>query len=174
MPRFQDLLRTLGGGSLGFTMEERMAGTHRYRRDHAAGGVVAGEERPLELRARWGHASLRGFLSPGSGEFLSAWLEGTLAAGGLCEGAEVRGTLELRYFVDATLRYRFEFRGDDGASYRFLGEKSGLRPWNLHRTHTVCRGTIARADAEAEVLSDVTVRFDLAQLPAFLGSFRLG
>ena len=173
MPRFQDLLRSLGGRSLGFTMEERMSGTHRFRRDFPAGGVTAGEERPLELRARWGHPRLLGFLSPGSEEFLTAELAGTLEAGGLCRAAPIRGTLELRYFVDATIRYRFELRGDDGVAYRFLGEKREIRPWNLHRTHTICRGTIERAE-DGETLSDVTVRFDLAELPSFLSSFRLG
>lgn len=174
MSRFQELLRSLAPSSLGFRIEERMSGSHRYRRDFPAGGVAAGEERPLELHARWGHPRLLGFLSPASGEFLTARLEGSLDAGGLCQAAPISGTLELRYFVDATIRYRFELDGADGARYRFLGEKSEIRPWNLHRTHTLCRGTIARADADAEVLSDVSVRFDLGQLPAFLTSFRLG
>jgi hypothetical protein len=172
MPRFQDLLRALGPRSVGFQMEERMAGTHRYRRAFPPGGVEAGEERPIELRARWGHPRLREFLFPGSGEFLTAALEGTLTAGGLCQEAEVRGTLELRYFVDATIRYRFEFQGAGGGSFRFVGEKRELRPWNLHRTHTICHGTIQH-QGDGETLSDVTVRFDLAQLPAFLASFRL-
>jgi hypothetical protein len=174
MARAKELLRSLARGALGFTIEERMSGSHRYRRDFPAGGVAAGEERPLELRARWGHPRLLGFLSPASGEFLTAELEGTLDAGGLCHAAPIQGTLELRYFVDASIRYRFELSGIDGARYRFVGEKREIRPWNLHRTHTLCRGTIARADADAEILSDVSVRFDLGQLPAFLKSFRLG
>jgi len=171
MSRFLERLRSLGERGVGFQMEERMAGTHRYRRDHPAGGVRAGEEHPIELRARWGHPRLAGFLSPRSGEFLTAELEGALDAGGLCRGAAVAGTLELRYFTDASIRYRFEFLGGDGLSYRFSGEKRGIRPWNLHRTHTICRGTIESADRE--ILSEVTLHFDLGELPAFLRSFRL-
>lgn len=171
MPRFQDLLRLLGERSIGFRMEERMEGTHRYRRAFPESGVQAGEEHPLELRARWGHPRLRGFLSPGSDDFLTAELEGTVSAGGLCQDAPIRGALELRYFIDATIRYRFEFQGT-GGGFSFLGEKRELRPWNLHRTHTVCYGTIRRL-GDGETLSEATLRFDLAQLPAFLASFRL-
>jgi len=76
---------------------------------------------------------------------------------------------------DALLRYRFEFDAGAGGGprrCRYLGEKRGLRPWNLHRTHTICYGEISDV-ATGEVISDSVVRFDLRELPAFLASLRL-
>jgi hypothetical protein len=173
MAGFIDELVRGWSGRHGFQMEERMAGAHRFRCDLPEAHVSAGDELPFEFRARWGHTDLGRFLSPRSGEFMTAELEGTVTAGGLCSEAPIRGTLELRYFRDATLRYRFEFTAQ-GRSLRFEGQKRDLRPWNLHRTHTTCYGTVESvADGQSVVLSDVTVRFALVELPRLLASFRL-
>jgi hypothetical protein len=117
---------------------------------------------------------------------MRADLEGEISAGGLCEAAPVKGELELRYFKDSTVRYRFEFAAA-GRRWRYEGEKSDIRPWNLQRTHTTCRGRIveigaaplecARSSRDQQVdgapLSESVVYFDLAQLPRFLASLRL-
>lgn len=138
-------------GEIGFTMEERMHGTHRFLRDFSPGEVRAGTELPLALVARWGHPRAARYLNPLGGDFMRADLEGEISAGGLCEAAPVKGELELRYLKDSTVRYRFEFAAA-GRRWRYEGEKSGIRPWNLHRTHTTCRGRIVEIVAAPPAL----------------------
>jgi hypothetical protein len=157
-------------GEIGFTMEERMRGTHRFLRDLPP-EVRAGAELPLLFVARWGHPRAAAYLNPLGGDFMRADLEGEITAGGLCDAAPMKGELELRYLKDATVRYRFEFVAS-GRRWRYEGEKSGLRPWNLHRTHTTCRGRIVDQQ-NGEPLSESVVHFDLAELPRFLASLRL-
>jgi hypothetical protein len=164
-------LRRLLGGDAGFSIEEQMSGTHRFRHDLAVTQTTAGAERPLSFTARWGHRHAKDYLTPTSHEFLCADLEGEITAGGLCERAPIIGTLELRYLKDATVRYRFEFTAHD-QRWRYDGEKREIRPWNLHRSHTTCYGTITEVSS-GEVLSESVVYFELSQLPRFLASLRL-
>lgn len=172
MGRWQDLVAMLAERRLGFRIDETMKGTHRYLHDFEPGLVRAGTELPFSFHARWGHAHLERFLNPTSGEFLRADLEGTVTAGGLCLEAPMQGRLELRYFQDASIRYVFEFEAH-GKRWRYAGEKRELRPWNLHRTHTTCHGSVTEVSTD-EALSDSVVRFDLADLPHFVSTLRLG
>jgi hypothetical protein len=164
-------LRRLLVGGVGFSIEEQLRGTHRFTRDLVVTHTTAGAERPLSFTARWGHHRAKDYLAPTSSEFLCAELEGEITAGGLCERAPIVGTLELRYLKDATVRYRFEFAAQDRL-WRYAGEKRGIRPWNLHRSHTTCYGRITEAGS-GEVLSESVVYFELSQLPRFLSSLRL-
>ncbi len=170
MAGWADLLRAWTERGVGFRMEERMAGTHRFRRDFPPGEVKAGTELPLSFVACWGHESLPRFLSRKSGEFLRAELEGIITAGGLCAETPIQGSIELRYFEDASVRYRFEFEAHR-RRFRYAGEKRGIRPWNLHRTHTTCYGTITDLE-DGELLTDSVTYFDLRDLPSFFASWR--
>lgn len=156
---------------LGFVAEETMKGTHRFLRDFPEGNVRAGEVLPFFFKVRWGHPHLVRFFNPVGGDFMTARLEGHVAAAGLTGEAPLHGTLELRYVQDSSLRYRFEFEAHDRRFF-FEGEKRNIRPWNLHITHTLCRGTLVDLK-DGQPLSDVEVRFDLHHLPRFLASFRL-
>jgi hypothetical protein len=153
---------------VGFCMHETMRGTHRLRR--AIGDLPAGSEQPFEFEVSWGHACLTCFLNPLSKEFGLAELEGTVDAGGLCQRAPLRGTLAFRYIPEGKVWYRFEFGSD--RRFRFEGAKRDIRPWNLHRTHTLLEGEVREVETR-ELVSEAVLRFDLHELPSLLGSFRL-
>ena len=170
MGQWQDFFKKWVNRDIGFRMTEEMSGTHRYSRDYAPGNVDAGVELPLEVKITWGSPKMEEFLNPSHGRFLCADLEGSISAGGLCTQAPIKGTLELRYFKDATLRYCFYFLAHE-RQFRYLGEKREIRPWNVHRTHTTCYGTITEV-ASNEILSESVIYFNLQDLPRFLGSFR--
>ena len=172
MGRLKDLVGMLAERRLGFRTDETMKGTHTFLQDFAPGKVTAGTELPFQFTATWGNPHLEKFLNPLSGDFMFTLMEGKVTAGGLTGEAPMKGTLELRYFEDASIRYIFEFEAQQRA-FRYVGEKTGIRPWNLHRTHTECRGTLTDLSTD-EVLSESLVRFKLSQLPWFLTRFRLG
>jgi hypothetical protein len=172
MGRWQDLIRMLADRRVGFRVDESMSGSHRFVRDFPPGKVAAGTELPLSFQATWGHPHLSQFLNPRGGDFLFALLDGTVTAGGITGEAPIKGTLELRYFQDALIRYTFEFEALD-RQFRFVGEKRDLRPWNLHRTHTTCHGTLTDLTTD-EVISEAVVRFDLWRLHRLLLSLRPG
>lgn len=171
MSRWQDLLSMLSERRVGFLVDETMAGTHRFLVDFDPGGIKAGDELPLAFEATWGHPQLERFANPLSQDFLFNVLTGSVSAGGLCEATPIKGTLELRYFKDSTIRYTFEFEAH-GLPLRYVGVKRGIRPWNLHRTHTTCYGTITDLSTDTP-LSDSVVHFDLKLLASLAASLRL-
>jgi len=173
MGRIQEMAAMLADGRVGFCVQEKMKGTHRFLRDFPPGKVGAGTELPFVFEASWGHPRLNQYLRPGGTDFLRASMEGTVTAGGLCLDAPLRGALELRYFSDATVRYEFEFEAHSRLM-RYVGQKREIRPWNLHRSHTTCYGSVTEQQSDAAgPLSDSVVYFDLGLLPRFLTSFRL-
>ncbi len=171
MKRLKALHQKLWGHRVGFTMTETMKGTHRFVRDFPPTGVRAGAEHPLHFEVTWGSPGAERFFNPLSGEFCKAELEGRVTAGGLCQETPVQGTLELGYLKDATLRYAFEFAAH-GQRFEYRGEKRGIRPWNLHRTHTTCYGAITALESGA-LLSESVVYFEISQLPRFLASLKI-
>ena len=172
MGRLKDLVGMLAERRLGFRADESMRGTHTFIRDFPDGDVTAGTTLPFRFRVTWGNPHLERFLNPLSGDFLFTLLEGKVTAGGLTGEAPVKGTLELRYFSNASIRYTFEFEAQ-GRFFRYVGQKTEIRPWNLHRTHTTCRGTLTDMSTD-EVISESVVTFKLGHLPRFLASFRWG
>lgn len=171
MKRLKALQQKLCGHRVGFTMTETMEGHHRFVRDFAPTDAQAGQEHPLSFEVTWGSPGADRFFNPLSGDFCRAELEGRVTAGGLCEETPVQGSLELGYLKDATLRYAFTF-SVHGRQLEYRGEKRGIRPWNLHRTHTTCYGEITELES-GELLSESVVFFDLTQLPRFLASLKL-
>ncbi len=149
----------------GFQIHESMSGTHEFVSRQGPPG-----EFPFSFELDWGCDYLVHFLNPFSRAwFLSATSVGSIRVGALAEGAPCQGTLELRYFSEATIRYRMTFSAK-GNLYEYIGEKVGIRPWNLHRSHTTCYGVIHELDSGKEISRSLCY-FRLTDLPAFLTSF---
>ena len=149
-------------------MDEVMEGTHHF----VNGSGPAGEHEMI-FRVTWGTRHLLPYLNPWGKSFLSNFLEGSVTVGGLVQDAPCRGTLDLLYFTEGKIRYTFDFKGPDGKPYRYVGEKTDIRPWNLHRTHTTCYGTITELASGKEISKSITY-FKLSSAPAFVMSMRLG
>ena len=165
---FVDTLTTLvKERRVGFLMDEIMTGTHRF-----VDGKGPSGEHPMEFRATWGNKNFSKWVNPFGGEFLHNTLCGKVDVGGLVVDAHCRGTLELRYFQDQKIIYTFEFADEQGKQYKYVGMKKDLRPWNLHRTHTTCYGSITDLDT-GEVISNGIVYFRISTALPFVMSFRL-
>ena len=152
---------------VGFTMTEVMSGAHHFLgKDQPTGDL------PFHFTLKWGTVDLARFLNPMAGKaHLTAEAEGHVSVGGLADNVPCDGTLELRYFTEAKIRYTFTFdKGDK--SYRNVGVKINIRPWNLHRTHTTCYGTIWDTATGSEISRSI-VYFKFNTIPGFLTSFRL-
>jgi hypothetical protein len=160
-----DVMQRLKDG-VGFKIDEVMSGEHQLE---AAFG--APKPQPLEFRVTWGTTNLARWVMPGSAEFMTSPLEGTITAGGLCHEAPCKGTLELRYFDEHKIRYAFEFEVS-GKRYGFVGEKVNIWPWNLPYSHTTCFGRLTEVETGKLVSTSVT-HFRAVSAPAFLLSFRL-
>ncbi len=167
-----DQLLSLKGRRVGFQMTETMLGTHRFVKDFSGEQKIkAGQELPFDLTMSWGHPRLSAFLSPISGDFLSAVCDGSLTAGGIGEKVAINGTVDFCYFSQAMIRYTFDFEVGEQL-YRYVGEKRAIRLWNLHRTHATCFGEL-REVASGDLVSESVVKFGWGTLPEFVGSFRL-
>ncbi len=151
---------------LGFKMDEIMVGTHTFRgKDHPTG------ESPLHYSLTWGNRSLFKFLNPFSKEFLSSETRGFITIGGLVEKATCSGSLKMLYFTERKIRYDLTFKDPNGKSYRYVGEKVNLWPWNLHKTHVTCYGVVTDLDT-GEEMSDSVVYFPYRETIPFIFSFR--
>jgi hypothetical protein len=152
---------------VGFKMDELMVGTHTF-----SDGSFEGRELPLNFSLTWGNSNLLRFLNPGSGEFLSSDAKGFITVGGLANKADCSGSLKLMYFSGRKIRYELNFSGDDGRAYMYVGEKINIWPWNLHKTHVTCYGTITDVETE-KIISSSVVYFPVREMPDFLKSARL-
>jgi len=161
-------MSSLAGGleRVGFTMHEVMTGTHEFEP-----GMGPPRRHPMEFRVTWGPPPQRSWLNRSGGQFMQQPLAGNVTIGELCEAAPCEGSLELLYFDQAKIRYRFELEAQ-GKRYRFVGEKVNIRPWNLPVSHTTCFGRLTEVDGGRLVSVSLT-HFRLRTLPAFLMSFRL-
>ncbi len=156
---------TQWGHRLGFDLVEQMIGYHEFQAGFGPPGL-----RPMSFHITWGPQDLLGWLHPGSPDFLSQPLHGQVHIDGLCQGAEIAGQLELRYFSQRELRYVFDFTAQ-GERYRVQAAKVNIRLWNLPHSHTTCCGTLTRLQDSALVSRSVTF-FRWRDLPRFLASFR--
>jgi hypothetical protein len=149
----------------GFSITETMTGVHEFEPDFGPEG-----RRPMEFRVKWGTSSFLDYLNPRSDSFLLSELEGTVTVDGLCLDAPCRGTFELRYFTDQTIRYVFEFE-TNGVTYEYAGTKVNIWPWNLPVSHTTCFGTLKEKES-GKLVSRSVVYFKFRTLPWFLASVR--
>lgn len=149
---------------LGFTIDETMTGWHEHVNE-------PGLRLPFEFRVTWGTESVRDLLALKRGVRMG--LYGTVDAAELATGKRCMGTLQLRYLVDASIKYVFMFEGDDGNVYEYHGRKVNIKPWNLFTSHTTCFGTVTRMET-GELISRGVTHFRLRSLPGMLASLRLG
>jgi hypothetical protein len=152
---------------IGFNMDEVMSGTHVYA-DESDLTIKAGL--PFHFEITWGPEDILNWLNPFGGSFLAQPLHGHITVGGLCEKVFCMGNLYLEYWK-GQIRYEIFFR-HNGRSYKYEGEKTGMRPWNLHRTHTTCHGILVNLET-GEIISKSVVYFRFHTMPKFLRSFRL-
>ncbi|HEY9162388.1 MAG TPA: hypothetical protein VIS94_15025 [Desulfomonilia bacterium] len=152
---------------VGFKMDEIMIGTHTF-----SDGSYGGRELPINFSLTWGNGDLFKFLNPRSKEFLVSSASGFITVGGLVNKADCKGYLKLMYFSERKIRYELDFKGDDDRGYRYVGEKVNIWPWNLHRTHVTCYGTISDMATE-KIISSSIVYFPLREMYDFLKSLRL-
>jgi hypothetical protein len=152
-------------GMIGIKIDEIMIGTHRF-----ANGDVT--ERPLIFSLTWGNNNLLNFLNPFSPEFLVSEAKGMITVGGLVNKADCSGSLKLLYFNGRKIRYELEFKDDNGRKYRYVGEKVNIWPWNLHKTHVTCYGTIREIATGMEISRSV-IYFPLREMVPFVLSARL-
>ena len=151
---------------MGFRIQEVMTGQHEFEPSFGEPG-----RRFMEFRVFWGPGSLMEWANPFGERFMTNQMEGTVTIEGLCDAAPCSGTLELRYFRDASIRYTFEFE-HEGVPYRYVGEKMYIRPWNLAWSHTTCYGRLTRRET-GELVSVSLTHFRLRTALSFLTSFRL-
>jgi len=97
-------------------------------------------------------------------------VEGEITAEGLATRRALRGTLALDVPATGMLPYDFSFEGDDGARYRFVGQKR-VRALALVDTMTRLPARIVAEDGHEVAVAEVF--FDLAELPGFLWGWRL-
>jgi len=152
---------------IGFTMDETMTGTHAF-----SDGSYEGRQLPLSFFLTWGSSNLTEFLNPFSPGFFTSTANGFITVGGLADKADCTGKLELMYFSKRKIRYELDFTGDNSKAYKYVGEKLNLWPWNLHKTHFTCYGTITDIEA-GKIISSSIVYFPYRQLIDFLMSARL-
>jgi hypothetical protein len=152
---------------IGFKMDESMMGTHTF-----SDGSHEGKQLPINFFLTWGCSNISKFLNPSSPAFFSSTAKGFITVGGLADKADCAGKLELMYFTKRKIRYELDFTGDDGRAYKYVGEKVNLWPWNLHKTHFTCYGTITDVET-GNIISSSVVYFPYRQLKDFVMSARL-
>jgi hypothetical protein len=142
-----------------FTFRETMSGTCRLASDPDRALAIV-----FTVTAR----------SPRIGEFLrhrEVAIEGTIDVEGVATQRPLTGTLGMDVLVTRRIPYDFAFTGDDGAAYRFTGEKT-VRVTAL--LETMSRLPAALLDEGGATFADAELRFDLrGDLVAFLRSFSL-
>ena len=111
MGRVRDMISMIKEKRFGFVMDETMTGYHEFEEDFGAAG-----KQFMEFRVTWGPKDVLHWGNPFSSGLIND-LAGTVTIEGLCVNAPCRGSLELRYLKDATIRYTFDLhRGRRGLS----------------------------------------------------------
>ena len=141
---------------LKISLKENMYGTYREVRTNGATGR-------FDFSCRL-EAGLPQFFQDGLMR-----LSGRVKFEGVTEDAPMEGSLRIDPLKTRTLTYDFTFRVE-GALYRFLGRK------DLKASSPVSSMTrmVGRVEKDGVSLADVQSHFDLAELPRFLASFRVG
>ncbi|MEO8878200.1 MAG: hypothetical protein ABI461_21585 [Polyangiaceae bacterium] len=140
---------------LGFFFRETMRGNY-YLLDSPL------EERALELTLKVETRKLRQFLRD-----RTCTISGEVIAEGITKGAKLEGTLAFR---ERRLPYDFTFKGDNGKTYRFRGQKDWSWFAPAESVSTLPASLLDETGAE---VGRSVVRFDLrGDTAEFLKSFR--
>ena len=142
---------------IGIRFEETMSGTLRV----ADGAPPA--ERPFSFTVE---ARGRRLSHLWSGAPLD--LSGVVDLAGSVSRVSVRGTLTVEPIGGRRLVYELFWRDGQRRPHRFFGKKD-LTLRHPLASMTILRGTVYRA---GDVLGDATLKFELRDLPEFLGSMR--
>ncbi|HEX9100864.1 MAG TPA: hypothetical protein VF997_01605 [Polyangia bacterium] len=139
----------------GFHFRETMSGT--YRRD--------GVERPMQFTVTARAGSLLSHLRD-----RKARLEGEVTMDGFATARPLEGELTIDPLIGKVIRYEFAFAADDGARYRFVGQKDvTLR--DPVGSMTTLPGQVLALDGKQ--IATALLTFDKKDLPRFLGTWRL-
>lgn len=143
----------------GFAFRETMSGSY-HRLDRPT------EDHAIEFTISAHVESLRRFVRD-----RIARIEGEVTMEGLATKRPLSGTLGLKLLDEQRLPYEFTFRGDDGKSYSFRGEKDVLIQ-TLPDSITTLPASVF--DADGNEIARAVLRFDLrGDLFEFIKSFRL-
>jgi len=157
---------------LGFRFDETMSGWHILGSNlNLSDDGLDNFKQPMEFKVTWGPDNIFEWLNPFSGKFMKQPLFGNITIEGLGRDIPCKGDLELAYHK-GMIRYTIFFT-HNGTEYIYIGKKRGIKPWNLHKTHTTCYGELtARTVCGSFVVSQSITYFRLKTLPSFLKSFR--
>ena len=139
----------------GFHFRETMSGS--YRRD--------GVERPMQftVTARagslWSHLRNR-----------KAKLDGEVTMDGFASARPLEGEITIDPLLGKLIRYEFTFAADDGARYRFIGQKD-VTLKDPVGSMTTLPGQVLALDGKQ--IATALLTFDKKDLPSFLGTWRL-
>ncbi len=158
-------------GRIGFKMNEIMSGSHSFTKEYSSNHKETDVERPMEFNIDWGPDSVTTWLNPFGGSFMKQPAKGTMTIEGLCDEVPCEGTLELKYIQNQSIKYTLDFEAQ-GMRLRYIGEKTNIKPWNVHKTHTTCKGKLYDKSTNRVVSESVTY-FRLSTALDFVGSFRL-
>ena len=92
-----------------------------------------------------------------------------MTVGGICRDVPATGSLEVKALTEQAIIYTLVFMGDDGATYRYVGQKS-ISALNPLKSMTTLRGDLKR---EQVVVGTAELSFSLRDIPEFMKSFEL-
>ena len=139
----------------GFHFRETMSGT--YHRD--------GVERPMHFTVTARVGSLLSHLRD-----RKARLDGEVTMEGFASARPLEGELTIDPILGKLIRYDFAFAADDGARYRFIGQKD-VTIRDPVGSMTTLPGQVLALDGKQVATARLT--FAKKDLPSFLGTWRL-
>jgi len=139
----------------GFHFRETMSGT--YTRD--------GVERPMRFTVTARAGSLLAHLRD-----RKARLDGEVTMDGFATARPLDGELTIDPILGKLIRYEFTFAADDGARYRFIGQKD-VTLKDPVGSMTTLPGQVLALDGKQ--IATALLTFDKKDLPSFLSTWRL-
>lgn len=139
----------------GFHFRETMSGS--YRRD--------GVERPMRFTVTARAGSLWSHLRD-----RKAKLDGEVTMDGFASARPLEGEITIDPLLGKLIRYEFTFAADDGARYRFIGQKD-VTLKDPVGSMTTLPGQVLALDGKQ--IATALLTFDKKDLPSFLGTWRL-
>jgi hypothetical protein len=140
----------------GFSFQETMRGTWHPTSQPQL-------QRPIQFECVAAAINTRNYLQDG---YMS--LQGKIRVEGLAGYASCRGSLEVLLPLKRQLRYDIAFRGDDGSTYRFLGEKHVRY---AHALYTMTHLSGQLLDATGQPIGSASLTFELRDLPSMVKSY---